>query len=163
MDQQKNFEKSSNVNSQNASQTQNDWMSYSYNRSSAYSSPEKSTSSFSSHQTSPSTAWNGSSSSSSESSWSSNDMHGMSRWPSSASVSSMSSMKSSKTYWSDTSSSMRSNSIPSAPSSSRSNSFDERTKRQFYASHSIFINNLRSDSSDDSFSSEFDQFYVNKK
>lgn len=147
-------------NSQPVSQTQNDWTSYSYkNESSNYQGTSNNNSSFRglSHQTSP---WK-SSSSSSESSWSSNDMSGMSRWPSLASTSSMSSTQSTRTYWSDTS--MRSNSIPSAPSSSRSNSFDEQNKRLFYASHSVFLDNLRSSSSDDSFNSEFDKFNVNKK
>lgn len=151
-----NFENSFIANSQSVSQTQNDWMSYSY-KNYRGTSKKNSSSKASSHQTSP---WRGSSSSS-ESSWSSNDMSGMSRWPSSASTSSMSSTQSTKTNWSDTS--MRSNSIPKAPSSSRSNSFDEQNKRLFYAAHSVFLNNVRSDSSDDSFNSEFAKFHVNKK
>lgn len=155
-----NFENSFVANSQSVSQTQNDWMSYSYNNeSNNYQGTSNNNSSFRglSHQTSP---WK-CSPSSSESSWSSNDMSGMSRWPSSASTSSMSSTQSTRTYWSGKST--RSNSIPSAPSSSRSNSFDEQNKRLFYASHSVFLDNLRSSSSDDSFNSEFNKFNVNKK
>ena len=156
-----NVEKSSN--SQNGSKTENDWLSYSYKSSSASNFSSRGSVS---NQTSPwkgSTTWSGSPSSSSASSWSSNDMDGMSRWPSSASFSSMCSTKSSKSYWSDTAMKTRSDGMSSAPSSSLSTSFDEQTKRQFYASHSIFIDNLRAVSSDDSFSSEFDKFYVNKK
>lgn len=158
---QENFKKSFDANSESKSQRQNDWKSYSYNdRSSTYNSPEKSNNDIwakrSSNQTSP---WKGSTSS--ESSWSSNNMSGISRWPSSASVNSMCSTKSTKTYWSDTP--MQNSSFPSAPTSSRSNSFDEQNKRLFYASHSVFLNNLRSGSSEDSFTSEFDKFYTNKK
>lgn len=157
-----NVEKSSN--SQNGSKGENDWMSYSYKSNSASNFSSRGSLS---NQTSP---WKrstvspcGSPSSTSESSWCSNDMDGMSRWPSSASFSSMCSTKSSKSHWSDTPTKTRSDGMSSSPSSSLSNSFDEQTKRRIYVSNSIFVDNLRANRLDDSFNSEFDKFYVNKK
>lgn len=163
-----NFEKSFNTKSKSASEKQNDWLSYSYNSRSTSSNSQGISNNFlsggSSYQTSPckeSTTSNGSSSSSSGSSVSSWYSSAMSRWPSSASFSSTSSTKTSRSCWSDTQT--KSQRTPQAPNSSRSNSFDEQNKRLFYASHSIFLNTLRSASSDDSFDSDFDKFYVSKK
>lgn len=122
-------------------------------------------------------------SSSSDSSWSSmswksNEVDGMSRYPSpSSSYCNTTSTKStslpSNGSGSDTVSanssfdySFTSTRSPfSSFSSSSSRNSDEKFKQHFYASHSVFLSNLRADvdSSCSSLSSDFDNFYTNDK
>lgn len=97
---------------------------------------------------------NSNSSSSSDTSWSSNDMVGMSRCPSySSSISTIS--RASTVSAHDVSMTPSDRSFTSMERSFTSNGSSSKA-------HSIHINDLHSDS-DDSFRSEFDQFFANKK
>lgn len=100
------------------------------------------------------------SSSSSETSWSSNDMVGMSRCPSHSSSISRTSTVSAHDV--SMTSSDRDRSFTSTDHSFTSLDRSSTSNGSSSKAHSFYINDVRSNS-DDSFHSELDQLYVNKK
>lgn len=175
------FHRSTSENPQCTSAMPNDWLS------NPYSENTNSQSFLSSNNATRGTQWNPprnytsyafqrGSPTSSESSWSSSDMTGMSRWPSEASIasstSSISSFQSTRSM--GTASSTRSTSFPSTSNTSLNSSISNTSSstkssnhyspRNIYASHSVFLDNLRSSGdSDDSFNSEFERFFNHRK
>lgn len=173
--------RSTSENAQCTSAKPNDWLS------NPYSENTNSQSFLSSNNATRGTQWNPprnytsygfqrGSPTSSESSWSSNDMTGMSRWPSEASItssiSSISSFQSTRSM--GTASSTRSTSFPSTSNTSLNSSISNTSSstkssnyyspRNIYGSHSVYLDNLRSNGdSDDSFSSEFERFFNHRK